>query len=508
MTMKQPFWRLARGTLIYGTGGILSRFIGFLLLPVFTSYLTPADFGISSMLGFIGFFLTPVFSLGLGASMGVCYFEGNDRERKETTLWSSFTMLGLSVSLLAVLGCAFAKEISLLAFRTPQYHYLVAISVLSTCLTILNIPFMLYFQFEERAKAFVVLTTFSTLTGIGLSIFMVVFLGRGIQGLIESVLIGQAVTLLVFLIPVIPVVRYRFSRTLSHGILKLGVPLIPSFAFLFVIQQGNKYILQWVDGLDTVGIYTVGLNLGLMMNLIVSGFTSAWMPYFMSFNNKWKEARLLFGRVLTYYVFSFGGLSLLFYITARPVVMIMTKTAFHDAYKVVGLSATAQFLTGVFSIFLPAMYFAKEVRYVTLIQGISAFLAVVLNLLLVLWMGMLGSAIGLVLGVLVMNILQHAWNLKQKNCYLNVQYEWSRILWFSVFYLGYIIIMLLKPNFSLVIELFISGSAVAMLPIFLYALLNNEEREVVEKIRKRLRQKISLFSFCGSIDSKTRKWEL
>lgn len=506
--MKQPFWRLAKGTLIYGVGGILSRFITFLLLPVFTSYLTPVDFGISSILGFVGMLLTPVFSLGLGAAMGICYFEVDDRCRKEATIWTVFTVLGISVSLLAALGCVFAREISLLAFRTPQYHYLVTLSVLSTCLNILGIPFLLYFQFEDRAKTFVILAIFSTLICIGLNVLMVVVLEKGIQGLIESVLIGQAATFLVFLLPLISLVRYRFSKTLAYEILKLGVPLIPSFAFLFVIQQGNKYILQWLDGLDNVGIYTVGFNLGLMMNLIVSGFTSAWMPYFMSFINKWEEARILFGRVLTYYAFSFGGLSLLFYMTARPVVMIMTKTAFHDAYKVVGLSATAQFLTGVFSIFLPAIYFAKDVRYVTLIQGISAFLAVVLNLLLILWMGMLGSAIGLVLGILVMSILQHMWNLKQKSSYLNVQYEWNRILWFTVFYVGYVVIMLLKPNFPLAIELLISVSAVAMLPIFLYALLNKKEREVLQKIRKQLRQKTSLFSFCGSIDSKTGKWEL
>jgi O-antigen/teichoic acid export membrane protein len=506
--MKQPFWRLAKGTLIYGTGGILSRFIGFLLLPVFTSYLTPAEFGISSMLGFISFLLTPVFSLGLGAAMGICYFEKDDQWRRETTIWTVSTILGMSVSALAILGVVFSREISLLVFRTPQCRYLVTVSVMSTCLNILSTPFMLYFQFEDKAKTFVTLATLSALIGTGLNVLMVVVLEKGIEGFIESGLMAQAVTFLAFLLPVIAVVRYRFSRTLAYGILKLGIPLIPSFVFLFVIQQGNKYILQWFKGLETVGIYSIGFNLGVMMNLIVGGFTTAWMPYFMWFINKWDEARILFGRVLTYYAFSFGGLSLLFYITARPVVMIMTKSPFHEAYKVVGLSATAQFLTGVFSIFLPAIYFAKDVKYVTLIQGVSAFLAVAFNLLLILWMGMLGSAIGLVLGILLMSILQHAWNLKRKSFYLNVQYEWNRILWFSVFYLGYIIIMLLKPNFSLIIELLISGSTIAILPICLYVLLNNGEREVVRKIGKRLKEKISLFRFRGLTDPETRKWEL
>jgi hypothetical protein len=94
--MERPFWQLARGTLIYGIGGILSRFIGFLLLPVFTSYLTPTEFGISALLGFIGFLVTPVFSLGLGAAMGICYFDGDDRRRKGDSM-DRFTVMGISV---------------------------------------------------------------------------------------------------------------------------------------------------------------------------------------------------------------------------------------------------------------------------------------------------------------------------------------------------------------------------------------------------------------------------
>src|SRR4030067_396896 len=111
MMTQYPSWRLAKGTLIYGIGGILNRSVNFLLLPVFTSYLTPADYGIFSILGLIGFIVTPVFSLGSGVSMGICYFEGGTQEKKEATIWTTFTMLALSVSVLAALGNLFVREI-------------------------------------------------------------------------------------------------------------------------------------------------------------------------------------------------------------------------------------------------------------------------------------------------------------------------------------------------------------------------------------------------------------
>ena len=280
---QYPSWRLAKGTLIYGIGGILNRSVNFLLLPVFTSYLTPADYGIFSILGLIGFIVTPVFSLGSGVSMGICYFEGGTQEKKEATLWTTFTMLALSVSVLAALGNLFVREISVLAFQNAQYHYLVKLSLLTTCLTILSMPFGLYFQFEENAKTFVFLTSLSTLVAIGLSFLMVVVLRKGIEGLVESGLIAQSFTMTLFFIPVIWTRKFRFNPNLCREMLRMGVPLIPSFAFLFIIQHGNKYLLQWFWGLNEVGIYNIGFNLGMMMSLIVNGFTNAWTPFFMSF---------------------------------------------------------------------------------------------------------------------------------------------------------------------------------------------------------------------------------
>lgn len=52
--MRVELARLAKGTLIYGLGGVLNRFIGFLLLPLFTSYLTPAEYGIAAILDMVG----------------------------------------------------------------------------------------------------------------------------------------------------------------------------------------------------------------------------------------------------------------------------------------------------------------------------------------------------------------------------------------------------------------------------------------------------------------------
>jgi len=478
-TLRPQLARLSKTMMVYGVGGFLNRFIGFLLLPVFTAYLTPVDYGISSILSWVAFVLTPIFSLGMGAAIAPCYFEGNNPERKEITVRTAFSLLLISSGLLAIMGVVLARPISSLAFKTSEYHDLVALSLLSTSLSILSIPSTLYLQLEERAKLFVTLTLLVTVGSVASSLLLVVTFGRGIRGWVEAGLIGQAINVILFLLPTIRKVGFRFCFTLSKELLKLSAPLIPSFAFVFILQHGNRYIIQWFDGLESLGVYTVGFNLGLAMSLAVSAFQTSWLPFFMSFVEKREEARLLFGRILTYYVFAFGAVTILFFIGAKPIVMLLTQPAFHEGYKVVGLSASAQFLAGVFYVLLPGLYFAKEVGYVSLIQAFASMAAVGLNLILIPAYGISGAAICVALGFLGMVLLTHLWNCNRRRQYLHIEYEWVRVGRFGLVYLIYAIIMLFDRDLTWLGESMFSIAVMLTLPLPLFCLLRPQERRAV-----------------------------
>ena len=273
---------------------------------------------------------------------------------------------------------------------------------------------------------------------------------------------------------------------MMRKLLMLGLPLVPSAFMVFVLQHGNKYILQYLSGLDAVGIYNIGFNLGMAMSLLVSALQSSWLPYFMSYADKQDEAGILFGRILTYYIFAFGSISLLFFIFAKPVIMIMTQPEFYEAYKVMGLSACASFVSGIFFILLPGIYFAKDVRYMTVIQIVSTAVAVVLNFAFIHIYGLLGAALALLLGFTTMVAGVIIWNYLQRNRYIQVFYEWKRILQFSIVYVLYGVLMLWERHFSLPGEILVSLTATGLLPFFLYALLQSNERTFIKSFCKRL----------------------
>lgn len=419
--------RLGRNVLIYGGGDALVRFIGFLLLPLFTRYLSPDDYGVRGLLLALAAVLSPIFSLGLSAAVGPCYFEGNNPTRKAETVWTACLLLSASSIALLVIGTAFSSAICRWVFQSEAFVGLFRLTLWTTALTILSEPFNLFLRFEEKARLVVIISVGSTLVTILSSVLLVVVFRQGVAGLVLAGLIGRAAMLALQIGPALVGLPIRWTRSLVKPLLAVGLPLIPSFAWLYIIQQAGKYLLQWKWGLQTVGLFQVGLSLAGFAGMAVSAFQSAWYPFFMSFWERPAEAGPVFSRTLTLYFFGACMATICFFAFSKPVLQLMTQPAFHSAYRVVGLAAAACFLQGLYYILLPPMYFAREVQAQALIQAVAAIGALLLNWWLITHWGVTGAAMSLMLGFALFIPLTLAWNRFRRKRYMAFPVEWRRL---------------------------------------------------------------------------------
>jgi O-antigen/teichoic acid export membrane protein len=266
--------------------------------------------------------------------------------------------------------------------------------------------------------------------------------------------------------------------------LKHGLPLVPSFAFLFVMMNGNKYVLQWLEGDASVGIYSVGFNLGAAMALLIGALSTAWYPFFMSFSDRQSEAVVLFGRFTAYYVLAGGTVTLLFFALARPVVILLTQPSFYEAFTVVGFVALAYFFLGLFNFFLPQLYFSQRVYIVTMVQAVAAILSVPLAILLVTRFGILGAAVALALSHAAMAVLLAAYVACSGKVSLRVIYPIRQIV---LYFAALVLYIAASTLFSQHVDsktLAIFGSSLLALLAFLlgYLALNPLERRSLQRL--------------------------
>lgn len=428
--MKQEILNLGKDSLIYGVSSVIIRFIGIFTLPLFTSYLTPEEYGVLAMLALLTMVAQPLFSLGLGAAMGPCYFERDDLRSKSTVVWTTFLIHALSSALLIIIGWTYPTSIAKLVRLSAEHNLLIGLSLTGCAFTIMATAITARVQFERQAKLYVVVTLITAMTAILVSILTVVFLGWGVKGMVIGQLSGNAITLMAFIFIALRNTKLFISSVMAKELIRHGAPLIPSFAFIFIIMHSNKYILEWSLGLDSVGVYSIGFNLGMTMSIITGGIATAWFPFFLKYINSQSEAEEIFSRIFTYYVFGVGLLALFYFIFAKLIVVSLTAEAYHSAYRIVGFIAIANFSQTLFGFFLPGLYFNKEVKYVSIVQGVAALLSLPLNYYLIIEMGVLGAATGLAISNTLMAALMYGWNIVNKSRYPRVKYEWVRVLGF------------------------------------------------------------------------------
>jgi O-antigen/teichoic acid export membrane protein len=256
--------------------------------------------------------------------------------------------------------------------------------------------------------------------------------------------------------------------------------MIPSFFALFILSQSNNYLLAWLSGLSEVGIYIIGYNVGSTIQLLINAFQNAWTPYFLSFIDKQKLAYFHFAEVKKYYIVFVCLLVTCFFAYSKLALMIFLTETYLQSFRIIGFVALANFFTGLFYILLPPLYFEKEVKYVSVIQAFTAGISIILNVILISYLGAFGAGIGLALAHYL--IFQFLWlfNRYRSRSHLR-NYNPTKVNKFFLSYSIIILLSLIPRNWGVTRECIYASSMILLLVLLTYRLLNKEEKTNLRK---------------------------
>ena len=137
---------LLSASLVYGLGTIASKFIGFFLLPVFTSYLMPAEYGLFETFNVLFFLLTTIGSLGMDTAMIRFYYDSSE-PRYRTLVVSSSLFLALTPGIiLAGVGLAFSPAINAMLFDGVNHLNILHVTMLAVVVSVVNTVQLALFQ--------------------------------------------------------------------------------------------------------------------------------------------------------------------------------------------------------------------------------------------------------------------------------------------------------------------------------------------------------------------------
>jgi O-antigen/teichoic acid export membrane protein len=383
--------QLGSHVVIYGFGNAGTRVVGFLLIPVYSRYLTPEDYGVLALVTMFAQVLYTFMNMGQSSALFRTYFRHDDAESRQTVITTSLWLILVLSFPIGLLALILSKPLSSLLAGTPEYAVWVALGIGGVAFkTLLRLP-QAIMRAREESRRYAKLTVAQTLVALVLAVVFVVGLHLGGRGVLMSQLIAEVLICLYLVPEMVRGLSLRFSKRDARELLGYGWALVPGALLSFVTHLSDRYFLKMFVSVSAVGIYALGYRIGEILYLVLLAFELAY-PQFVYSHLKNPDAKTIYSRVCTYYLAGLGFIWLAVSLFAEETVKIMAAPAYHDAYLVVPWIAGAFLFQGLGTVWNISMFVHRIVKYRLMSSITTATISVILNVVLIPRYGMMGAA--------------------------------------------------------------------------------------------------------------------
>lgn len=421
--MLEELTKLLKHAGIYGAGNILAKAVGFFMIPFYTHYLAPTDYGTLELLDLSLTLIALVLTTWMHASIIRYYHDCDDpgaRNQAVSTMLIFSFFIGVAVG---GSGIYYSRFLSTLILKNPGLHLYISLLSLSLLVSSVNVVCMSYLRARQRSTVVVGAGLVAMVLSLSLNIYFIAIQHSGVVGVLYSSLISNTLVTVVLAVKTIRKVSLHFSCKQLTRMVAFGLPLVATSAAAFAINFSDRFFLRHYATISTVGIYALGYKFGFMISLlVVQPFDMIWQARLYEIARQ-NNSRTLFPQVFEYYCFALVIAALGLSIVIKEVVTVVSAPSFHEAYKVVPVVALAYIFQGMNRFFLTGVYIAKKTMYLGAVGLVSGAMNIALNVLLIPRYGMLGAAWATVFSFILMAIL--AWLVSQS--VYNIRYVFSRV---------------------------------------------------------------------------------
>lgn len=377
---------------IYAFGVILDRAVSFVMLPIYTRFLTPEDYGVLELLALTVDLISIVCGMGLLHGLFKFYYQYEDSRERHEVVSTIFMLIIGSYALTCGIGGLFSAPISTLVFGVPDWRLAVFVTFVNLFLSFLIYVPLAFLQARQRPVLFVVVSLVKLLLQLGLNIVFVVVLGMKVMGvltstLLASLVVGGALTIYTF-----RQVGWTFSRSKAKVFFRFGYPFILMSFATFITTFSDRYFLNYFRDVTTVGLYALSYKFGfLLMMFPVRPIFNIWMPQRFELVKK-PDYEALVNRFLSWFVIVTLGAALLIAVTVRDVLRIMAAPDFWEAFRIVPVIVLAYFFQACTDFFNFGIHYSGKTKHMAYGSWLAAIVIILLSFVLIPIAGGAGAA--------------------------------------------------------------------------------------------------------------------
>ncbi len=386
----------------YAGVNIVTSLVTFLTIPIYTRYLSIDNYGLMALILSFSSILAGIFQCGIPNAMQRFFFDKKD-ENKYVIQTSIFLTMFLNIIpflgfiILAFFIIDYMPEI----IKNNQYLFFLAflniffISILNLYVDIQRLHFNL--------KSYTCIKFFMVFSNATFSLFFLICLEKEITGIFEGTILSSIVSFLVASIFLKKHIGFKVKRTIALELLGFGYPFIFAAISITIFNNIDRWFLAYFFGNDEVGLYTIGYNLSNIVIFFNTAFSLTWAPYVFKLFAEDVKYKITISETFNLFFCLIYLVSILVSIYAKNLLQILTPSSYWEA------GASTSILTIVALISFTHQYFAlgisleKQTKYISKGWTLTLFLNIILNFILIPFLGHFGAALATALSFLFLS---------------------------------------------------------------------------------------------------------
>ena len=415
--MENKSQSLAKGMLIYAIGNFGTKILSFLIVPLYTFYISTEDMGVYDLLISTVNLLCPLVTMQIADAAYSWIIRGT--RDYESCIRASMQLFWVNSIVAAVVTSMvhyfqpipFFGEFLLLMF---SYN---ALSVIQKLLRGL-----------KNQRLFALSGIVYTAIFLALNVVQICILRKGVGSLLTSAFTANLLTILMIYI-VEKRVRVAFFRkpdmAVITGMLAFAIPLIPNQLSWWVINSSNRYIIGLFLGLSANGIFAIAHKFPSILQLVLGLFTTSWQDLAVAdTEDPGSFYQDVFRRL---YVIAFTLLLPLIPATKLVIVWFM-ESSYHTASNYVAFLYLGTVFQAFSSFYGVGYLRGKDTKQASATSIYGALVNIIVHLGAVKLIGLQAASLSTFLGFLVMWLIRE----KQNRNELKIYIRWGEFLCYAL----------------------------------------------------------------------------
>ncbi len=408
--------------LIYGVGALALQAASVILVPLYTRYLTPAEFGVLEMLNRIGeVFYLCLIANGLRLAAFTFYCQSKtDLERKRTAATVLFVpmMVLFGVGPLAALATPLLDRLA--GVEDPTLMIFAVVVALLEGFTVVPLALI---QARVDSAYYVVVMAAMFCFRVTLAFVAVACLGWGVWGIFGSTAATFVCFGLVLTWHELRRASFHVDFKILREIFRFALPFVPAGLCGMFLHNGDRFFLMKYAGADELGLYALGYKVALVVGMLSTGpLSQVWTARMYDAFDLPDAARVV-GRVCTRILSAYVFVALGVCLFQREVIRLLAASSYYGATGVIAPVTLAYFFWTMSNLMDAPLW----VRRRSSLKAWILFASATVTLALYAWLIPLYGARGAACATLISLAVHCAITFVVSQRIFHVDYEFGRI---------------------------------------------------------------------------------